>query len=199
VTAPAPAELITVAIADDDELVRMALRVLVEREPDLHLVGEAADGHQALSLVRSRRPHVLLLDLQMPGLHGLEVLRAVTTDPALAVVRVVVVTTFEIDHYVHEALQAGASGFLLKTRVPAELVNAVRVVAAGQALLSPSVTRRGHRHDGQPRRRTDRRPAGLGHAQPHVSGRWWRGWPPAAPTARSPTNSSSAPRPSAPT
>ncbi|GAA4791294.1 response regulator transcription factor [Actinomycetospora chlora] len=135
-------EPITVALADDDELVRMALRVLVEREADLRLVGEASDGHQALSLVRSRHPRVLLLDLQMPGPHGLEVLRAVTADRALAATRVVVVTTFEIDAYVFEALQAGASGFLLKSRVPAELVDAVRVVAAGQALLSPSVTRR---------------------------------------------------------
>lgn len=154
-----PEGTITVALADDDELVRMALRVLVQREPDLHLVGEAADGHEALALARSRRPRVLLLDLQMPGLHGLEVLRAVTVDPALAAVRIIVVTTFEIDHYVVEALQSGASGFLLKSRVPAELVTAVRVVAAGQALLSPSVTRRvialvGRQGDGP---RADRR------------------------------------------
>lgn len=141
-TPSAPGTPITVALADDDELVRMGLRVLLDREPDLQLVGEARDGHQALSLARSRRPQVLLLDLQMPGLHGLEVLRAVTTDPALASVRVVVVTTFEIDQYVFEALQVGASGFLLKNRVPAELVDAVRTVAAGQALLSPAVTRR---------------------------------------------------------
>jgi DNA-binding NarL/FixJ family response regulator len=152
VTAPAT-DPITVALADDDELVRMGLRVLVEREADLRLVGEAADGHQALSLVRTRRPRVLLLDLRMPGLHGLEVLRTITADPALALVRVVVVTTFEIDHYVLEALHRGASGFLLKNRVPAELVAAIRVVAAGQALLSPSVTRRvislvGRRGDG---------------------------------------------------
>jgi DNA-binding NarL/FixJ family response regulator len=141
-TRPDPTEPITVALADDDELVRMGLRVLLDREPDLRLVGEAADGHQALALARSRRPQVLLLDLRMPGLHGLEVLRSITADPALAAVRVVVVTTFEIDRYVLEAMQAGASGFLLKNRVPAELVDAVRVVAAGQALLSPSVTRR---------------------------------------------------------
>lgn len=138
-TVPEP---IRVALADDDELVRMALRVLVEREPDMRLVGEATDGHQALAVARSGRPHVLLLDLQMPGLHGLDVLRAVTADPELAAVRVIVVTTFEIDEYVLAALQAGASGFLLKSRAPAELVTAVRVVAAGQALLSPSVTRR---------------------------------------------------------
>lgn len=134
--------MITVALADDDELVRMALRVLVEREDDLALVGEAADGQQALALTRSAHPDVLLLDLQMPGLDGLGVLRAIAADPDLASTRVVVVTTFEIDRYVVEALQCGASGFLLKGQVPAELVRAIRVVAAGQALLSPSVTRR---------------------------------------------------------
>lgn len=134
--------MITVALADDDELVRMGLRVLVAREDDLDLVGEAADGKEALALVRSVGPDVLLLDLKMPGLDGLGVLRAIAADPALSATRVIVVTTFEIDRYVAEALQAGASGFLLKTSVPAELVRAIRVVAAGQALLSPSVTRR---------------------------------------------------------
>jgi DNA-binding NarL/FixJ family response regulator len=133
---------ITVVVADDDELVRMGLRVLVERESDLRLVGEAGDGHQALALVRSTRPDVLLLDLKMPGLDGLGVLRAIAGDDGLAGTRVIVVTTFEIDHYVVEALQHGASGFLLKGNVPAELVGAIRVVAAGQALLSPSITRR---------------------------------------------------------
>ncbi|MEN3269279.1 response regulator transcription factor [Pseudonocardia sp.] len=133
---------ITVALADDDELVRMGLRVLVEREADLRLVGEAGDGHQALALVRSTRPDVLLLDLQMPGLDGLGALRAIGGDDRLAGTKVIVVTTFEIDHYVVEALQHGASGFLLKGNVPAELVGAIRVVAAGQALLSPSITRR---------------------------------------------------------
>ncbi|MGI5126776.1 response regulator [Pseudonocardia sp. CA-107938] len=134
--------MISVALADDDELVRMGLRVLVTREDDLDLVGEAANGESALALVRSARPDVLLLDLQMPGLDGLGVLRAIAADPALGGTRVIVVTTFEIDRYVVAALQAGASGFLLKSNVPAELVHAVRVVAAGEALLSPSVTRR---------------------------------------------------------
>jgi DNA-binding NarL/FixJ family response regulator len=133
---------IRVALADDDELVRMGLRVLVEREADLDLVGEAEDGAGALEVVRSARPDVLLLDLKMPGLDGIGVLRAVAADPRLSGTRVIVVTTFEIDHYVAEALQAGASGFLLKSNVPGELVRAIRVVAAGQALLSPSVTRR---------------------------------------------------------
>jgi DNA-binding NarL/FixJ family response regulator len=134
--------MISVALADDDELVRMGLRVLVTREADLDLVGEAVDGADALALVRSARPDVLLLDLKMPGLDGVGVLRAIAADPALSHTRVVVVTTFEIDRYVVEALQAGASGFLLKSTVPAELVRAIRVVAAGDALLSPSVTRR---------------------------------------------------------
>jgi DNA-binding NarL/FixJ family response regulator len=134
--------VIRVAIADDEALVRMGLRALVEREPDLRLVGEAADGAEALALARSARPDVLLLDVRMPGMDGLEVLRAVSADPELAGVRVVIVTTFEIDQYVVDALQAGASGFLLKERAPQELVEAVRTVAAGNALLSPSVTRR---------------------------------------------------------
>jgi DNA-binding NarL/FixJ family response regulator len=134
--------MISVALADDDELVRMGLRVLVTREADLDLVGEAVDGGTALALVRSARPDVLLLDLKMPGLDGLGVLRAIAGDPALSRTRVIVVTTFGIDRYVVEALQAGASGFLLKSNVAAELVRAIRVVAAGDALLSPSVTRR---------------------------------------------------------
>jgi DNA-binding NarL/FixJ family response regulator len=134
--------MISVALADDDELVRMGLRVLVARENDLDLVGEAVDGDGALAIVRSRCPDVLLLDLKMPGLDGIGVLRGIAADPKLSRTRVIVVTTFEIDRYVAEALQAGASGFLLKSNVPAELVRAIRVVAAGQALLSPSVTRR---------------------------------------------------------
>jgi DNA-binding NarL/FixJ family response regulator len=134
--------VIRVAIADDEALVRMGLRALVEREADLELVGEASDGPEALALARSARPDVLLLDVRMPGMDGLEVLRAIGADPDLAGVRVVIVTTFEIDQYVVDALQAGASGFLLKERAPQELVEAVRTVAAGNALLSPSVTRR---------------------------------------------------------
>jgi DNA-binding NarL/FixJ family response regulator len=134
--------VISVALADDDQLVRMGLGVLMAREDDLELVGEAADGEGALAIVRSKRPDVLLLDLKMPGLDGLGVLRAIAADPNLSRTRVIVVTTFEIDRYVVEALQAGASGFLLKSNVPAELIKAIRVVAAGQALLSPSVTRR---------------------------------------------------------
>lgn len=134
--------MISVAIADDDELVRMGLRVLLDREGDITLAGEVADGTQALALVRSARPDILLLDLRMPGMDGIEVLRAVAAEPELANTRIIVVTIFEIDRYVVDALQAGASGFLLKNNAPTELVRAIRVVSEGQALLSPSVTRR---------------------------------------------------------
>ena len=134
--------MIRVALADDQALVRMGLRVLIEREEDLDLVGEADDGRAARELVRRTRPDVLLLDIRMPGMDGLEVLRAIAADPALDGTRVVVVTTFELDQYIFEALQAGAGGFILKDAPPDELVRAIRVVAGGEALLSPSVTRR---------------------------------------------------------
>jgi DNA-binding NarL/FixJ family response regulator len=120
----------------------MGLRVLVEREPDLELVGEAENGTQAMDLVRRTRPDVLLLDIRMPEMDGLATLRAVTSDPALGGVHVIIVTTFELDEYVFEAVAAGAGGFILKDAAPTELVRAIRVVAAGEALLSPSVTRR---------------------------------------------------------
>jgi DNA-binding NarL/FixJ family response regulator len=134
--------MIRVLVADDAALVRMGLRVLLTREPDMQVVGEAADGRTALALIRGLRPDVALLDIRMPGPDGLAVLRAVTDDPALTGVRVVMVTTFETDDYLFAALQAGASGFILKDAEPAELVRAVRAAAAGDALLSPSVTRR---------------------------------------------------------
>ncbi|GAA2193258.1 response regulator transcription factor [Micromonospora lupini] len=134
--------MIRVALADDEELVRWGLRVLIDREDDLAVVGEAASGHDALRVVRRVRPDVLLLDVRMPGLDGLATLRAIAADPDLAGTRVIVLTTFEIDRYIFEALQAGAAGFVLKDTDPADLVRAVRVAAAGEALLSPSVTRR---------------------------------------------------------
>jgi len=134
--------MIRVVLADDEELVRMGLRVLIDREDDLTVVGEAASGHDALRLVRQVRPDVLLLDVRMPGMDGLAALRAIAAEPDLAGLRVIVVTTFEIDRYVFEALQAGAAGFVLKDTAPADLVRAIRVAAAGEALLSPSVTRR---------------------------------------------------------
>jgi DNA-binding NarL/FixJ family response regulator len=134
--------MIRVVIADDQSLVRAGFRALLADEPDVAVVGEAGDGDHAVRLARRERPDVVLMDIRMPGLDGLAATRQITTDPALAGVRVVVLTTFELDEYVAEALRAGATGFLLKSTDPAELVRAVRVVAAGDALLSPSITRR---------------------------------------------------------
>ncbi|WP_433120284.1 response regulator [Micromonospora sp. CA-246542] len=134
--------MIRVVLADDHELVRMGLRTLIEREDDMRVVGEAHSGQDTLELTRRTRPDVVLLDVRMPGLNGLETLRRMRADPGLADTRVIIVTTFEIDQYVFEALQAGASGFVLKDSAPEDLVRAVRAVAAGEALLSPSVTRR---------------------------------------------------------
>ena len=134
--------MIRVVIVDDQALVRMGLRTLLESEPDTELVGEAADGRAGVALVRATVPDVVLMDIRMPVLDGLAALREITADQALAAVRVVVLTTFEIDEYVFEALAAGASGFVLKDAEPLELLRAVRVVAAGGSLLSPSITRR---------------------------------------------------------
>jgi DNA-binding NarL/FixJ family response regulator len=134
--------MIRVVLADDQAVVRMGLRVLVEREQDMEVVGEAADGEETLDRLRETHPDVLLLDIRMPGMDGLQTLAAINADSSLADTRVIVVTTFEIDEYVFRALQAGASGFVLKDAAPAEIVRAIRVVAAGEALLSPSVTKR---------------------------------------------------------
>jgi DNA-binding NarL/FixJ family response regulator len=139
-TSPAPA--IRVAVVDDQALVRMGLRTLIAGEDDLRLVAEAADGHEALAILRRTTPDVVLMDIRMPGLDGLATLRAITADPTLTAVRVIMLTTFELDEYVFEALRSGASGFLLKDAEPDELLRAVRVVADGGSLLSPSVTRR---------------------------------------------------------
>jgi DNA-binding NarL/FixJ family response regulator len=133
---------IRVAIIDDQELVRMGLRTLIGSEPDLELVGEAADGRAGLRLIRATRPQVVLCDIRMPDVDGLDLLRDVTADESLAAVRVVMLTTFELDEYVFEALRHGASGFLLKDTDPGGLLDAVRVVADGGSLLAPSVTRR---------------------------------------------------------
>ena len=133
---------ISVALADDQALVRMGLRVLVESEDDLVLTGEAEDGRQAVELVRRTRPDVILMDIRMPQLDGIAALRMIAADPSLAGVRVIMLTTFELDEYVFEALQAGAAGFLIKDTEPADMLRAIRLVAAGESLLSPSVTRR---------------------------------------------------------
>jgi DNA-binding NarL/FixJ family response regulator len=133
--------MIRVALADDQPLIRMGLRYLIDQEPDLDFVGEAGDGAAAVALVRQTEPDVLLLDIRMPGMDGLQVLQAITAAANPRQPKVIMVTTFELDDYVFAALEAGASGFLLKDTAPAELIRAIRVVAEGQALLSPSVTR----------------------------------------------------------
>jgi DNA-binding NarL/FixJ family response regulator len=134
--------VIRVLLADDQPLVRAGLRVLFEGEPDIAVMGEAANGEEVLSLVRHARPDVVLMDIRMPVMDGLEATRQIAVEQLLSEVRVLILTTFESDEYVFEALRAGASGFLLKDAEPTELLQGVRVVASGDALLSPSVTRR---------------------------------------------------------
>jgi DNA-binding NarL/FixJ family response regulator len=135
-------ELIRVLIADDEALVRGGFRVLVDTEPGMTVVGEAADGASAVDLVRKTRPDVVLMDIRMPGLDGLHATRQIAADPDLAGVHVLILTTFDHDEYVIEALGAGASGFLVKNTDPAQLLHGIRVVAGGEALLSPGLTRR---------------------------------------------------------
>ncbi len=132
---------VRVALADDQALVRAGFRSLLTHTEDIDIVGEAHDGHGAVDLARRTRPDVVLMDIRMPQLDGIEATRLICADPALAAVRVVVLTTFELDEYVFAALRAGASGFLLKDIEPDDLRTAVRVVAAGNALLAPTVTR----------------------------------------------------------
>lgn len=134
--------MISVVVADDQPLIRMGLRVLIEDEDDIELAGEAQDGRAALALIRRTQPNVALLDIRMPELDGLGVLQAVMADPDLARTRVVMVTTFALDDYLFQALRFGASGFVVKDADPAELLHAIRVVAAGESLLSPVMTRR---------------------------------------------------------
>ncbi|WP_144720044.1 response regulator [Agrococcus jejuensis] len=134
--------MIRVAIVDDQALIRAGLRALVESEGDMHVVGEAATGETAVALVRAERPDVVLMDIRMPGRDGLWATRQIVADDALAATRIVVVTTFELDELVGEAIVAGASGYVVKDADPVDLLRAVRVAAEGDALLSPSVTRR---------------------------------------------------------
>ena len=134
--------MIRVGVADDQPLVRAGLRAMIEQAGDLVHVGEAGDGRSAVDLARLLRPDVMLMDVRMPGLDGIEATRRITSDPATAAVRIVVLTTFDLDDYVYGALRAGASGFLLKDAPPEQVFEAVRVVASGEALLDPAVTRR---------------------------------------------------------
>ena len=134
--------MIRVAIADDQPLVRTGLATMVNHAADLVLVGEAADGDEAVEVARRERPDVLLMDIRMPGMDGIEATRRIAGAVATQKVRVIVLTTFDRDEYVHAALRAGASGFLLKDVAPEDLFAAIRVVAAGDALLGPSITRR---------------------------------------------------------
>lgn len=129
-----------VLIADDQQLVRAGLRMILEHEQDIEVTGEAGDGFETLDMARRLRPDVLLMDIRMPRMDGLEATRKLLAQPGVST-RVLILTTFERDDYVYEAIRSGASGFLLKTAPPDELVHAVRVVASGDALLSPSVTR----------------------------------------------------------
>jgi DNA-binding NarL/FixJ family response regulator len=132
----------TVVLVDDQGLVRAGFRALLDSEADIEVVGQAADGQEGLDLVRRLRPDIVLMDIRMPVLDGLEATAQITSDPALSDTRVVVLTTFELDEYVFGALRAGASGFLLKDVEPTDLLTAVRVVAGGEALLAPRLTRR---------------------------------------------------------
>lgn len=134
--------MIRVMLVDDQELVRVGLRTLIDSEEDLTWVAEAADGLAAVSMARQTSPDVILMDIRMPGFDGLEATRRITSDPEMATTKVIVLTTFELDEYVFNALRYGASGFLLKDTKPTELLHAIRLVADGGALLSPSVTRR---------------------------------------------------------
>ncbi|HEX3778038.1 MAG TPA: response regulator transcription factor [Pseudonocardiaceae bacterium] len=134
---------VRVLIVDDQALLRGSFRVLIDATPGLVVVGEAGDGAEAVELARRERPDVVLMDVRMPGMDGLEATRLICSDPDLAqTVRVLMVTTYNLDHYVYSALRAGASGFVVKDTPPSDLLAAIRVIAAGEALLAPAVTRR---------------------------------------------------------
>jgi DNA-binding NarL/FixJ family response regulator len=139
---PPGAQMIRVLLADDQELVRSGFRLLLEVEDDISVVGEAADGAQAVELARATRPDVVLMDIRMPVLDGIQATRELAGMRGLEGVRVLILTTYDTDAYVYDALEAGASGFLLKDAGPTELLHAIRVIAAGEALLAPRITRR---------------------------------------------------------
>jgi DNA-binding NarL/FixJ family response regulator len=134
--------MIRVVLADDQALVRAGFQALLDAQDDIKVVGEAADGQEAVTLARKLEPDVVLMDIRMPNVDGLAATQEIAVDPRLESVSIVILTTFEVDEYVFEAIRAGAAGFLVKDTKPADLIDAVRVVAGGDALLSPSVTRR---------------------------------------------------------
>jgi RNA polymerase sigma factor (sigma-70 family) len=134
--------VIRIVLADDQPLIRAGLRLLLDAEDDLEVVGEADDGRAVIALVRELHPDVVVMDVRMPEVDGLEATREIVADPELESVRVVVLTTFDLDEYVFEAIRSGATGFLLKDAEPADLVRAVRCASEGESLMSPSVTRR---------------------------------------------------------
>ncbi|MEV6305460.1 response regulator transcription factor [Actinoplanes sp. NPDC051861] len=134
--------MIKVVLADDERLVRSGFRLLLDTEDDITVVGEATTGSEAVALARAARPHVVLMDIRMPGMDGIEATRQIAATTGLCDVRVLILTTYDTDAYVFEGLEAGASGFLLKDAGPAELLHGIRVVAAGDALLAPRITRR---------------------------------------------------------
>ncbi len=134
--------MIRAVLADDQALVRSGFAALLDAEDDITVVGEAADGTEAVRLAAREKPDVLLMDIRMPGLDGIEATRKIARDPALRDVHVIILTTFELDEYIFAAIRSGAAGFLVKDTDAAELIRAVRTVAAGEALLSPGVTRR---------------------------------------------------------
>jgi DNA-binding NarL/FixJ family response regulator len=133
---------VRVLIADDQELVRASFRLLIESAPDLAVVGEAGSGAEALALARSTSAEVVVMDVRMPGMDGIEATRRIGADPSLADVRVLMLTTFDLDEYVYAALRAGASGFLLKDTSPTALLTGIRTVASGEGMLAPTITRR---------------------------------------------------------
>jgi DNA-binding NarL/FixJ family response regulator len=152
--------LIKVLVADDEALLRSAFSSLIEAQDDLEVVGQAADGRQAVELVASRAPDVVVMDVRMPVMDGIEATRRITRDQDSGP-RVLILTTFDLDEYVFEALRAGASGFALKSRPPEELLSGIRTVAVGEALLAPSVTRRLIAHFTERTRATAKTPWGL--------------------------------------
>lgn len=137
-----PADLIRVLIADDQALLRGSFRLLVDSTPDMTVMGEASDGVTAVRLTRELSPDIVLMDLRMPAMDGIEATRSICAEQSLADVRILVLTMFDMDEYVYPALRAGASGFLLKDTTPAELIAAIRIVAGGESILAPTVTRR---------------------------------------------------------